>query len=69
MWKEIEALTAKTSLSAEEEEELATKKHVFTLILSADYQQSKLIPYWGCSAQPGSTYYLQKAPHDVSRGP
>ena len=65
MWKEIEALTAKTSLSAEEEEELATKKHVFTLILSADYQQSKLIPYWGRSAQPGSTYYLQKASHDV----
>lgn len=33
IWKEIEALTAKASLSAEEEEELATKKHVFTLIL------------------------------------
>ena len=46
---------AKTSLSTEEEEELATKQHAFTLVLSADYQQSKLIPYWGVSAQPGST--------------
>lgn len=56
---------AKTSLSTEEEEELASKKHVFTLVLSADYQQSKLIPYRGSSAQPGSTYYLQKVSHDV----
>ena len=49
----------------EEEEELASKRHVFTLTISADYQQSKLIPYWGKTAQPGSTYYLQKASHDV----
>ena len=46
-------------------EELASKKHTFTLIISVDYQQSKLIPYWGSSAQPGSTYYLQKVSHDV----
>ena len=64
MWKQIQSLVAKASLTAEEEE-LATKKHAFTLILSADYQQSKLIPYWGSSAQPGSTYYLQKVSHDV----
>ena len=25
----------------------------------------KLVPYWGLSAQPGSTYYLQKLNHDV----
>ena len=47
LWKDLEALMAKTSLSSEEVEELASKKHTFTLILSADYQQSKLIPYWG----------------------
>ena len=41
-WKVIESLMAKTAL-IEEEEELASKKHVFTLVLSADYQQSILI--------------------------
>ena len=35
MWKEIEALTEKSSLTVEEEEELATQKHAFTFILSA----------------------------------
>ena len=25
----------------------------------------KLVPYWGMSAQPGSTYYLQKLNHDI----
>ena len=25
----------------------------------------KLIPYWGLSPPPGSTYYLQKLSHDV----
>ena len=65
MWGEIESLVAKTTLSTEENEELALKKHVFTLIISVDYQQSKLIPYWGSSAQPGSTYYLQKVSHNV----
>lgn len=23
------------------------------------------MPYWGCSALPGSTYYLQKLNHDI----
>ena len=26
---------------------------------------AKLVPYWGLTAQPGSTYYLQKPNHDV----
>ena len=56
---------AKTVLTAAEQELLESKKHAFTLIISTDYQQSKLIPYWGNSAQPGSTYYLQKVSHDV----
>ena len=37
----------------------------FTLVISADYQQSKLIPHWGETAQPGLSYYLQKVSHDV----
>ena len=56
---------SKTSLSSNEAQELAKIQHSFTLILDADYQQSKLIPYWGKTAQPGSTYYLQKVSHDV----
>jgi len=27
--------------------------------ISADYQMQKLVPYWGSSPQPGSTYYFQ----------
>ena len=34
-------------------------------MLSADYQQANLIPHWGSTAQPGSTYYLQKVSTDV----
>ena len=40
-------------------------EHCFTLTISADYQQSKLIPSWGKTEQPGSTYYLQKVSHDI----
>lgn len=32
-------------------------KHCFTLTVSADYQQSKLIPYWWRREQPGSMHY------------
>ena len=66
-WKqiqELEGITA-TSRSSEQSDMLDRKKRAFTLVLSADYQQAKLIPYWGSSAQPGSTYYLQKVSHDV----
>ena len=34
-------------------------------MLSADYQQAKLIPKWGRSEQPGSSYYLQKVSIEV----
>jgi len=44
---------------------LAIRQHCFTLAISADYQQSKLIPSWGKTEQPGSTYYLQKVSHDI----
>ena len=41
--------------------------HSFTLVLSADYQQAKLVPHWGRSAQPASTYYLMMESHDIFR--
>lgn len=64
-WSDIVRLSNKSSLTAAEREELDSLKHCFTLTISADYQQSKLIPSWGKTEQPGSTYYLQKVSHDV----
>ena len=36
---------------------------IFTI--SLDYQQSKLTPHWGASAQPSETYYLRKLSHNI----
>ena len=44
---------------------LAQQKARFDLVLCADYQMCKLVSYWGCSAEPGSTFYLQKLNHDI----
>ena len=44
---------------------LETLRHSFTAVLSCDFQMQKLIPYWGLSSQPGSTYYFQKLSHDI----
>ena len=46
-------------------EELALLERKFVLVVSADYQMAKLVPYWGLSPQPASTYYLQKLSHDI----
>ena len=64
-WKEIKELEDKQELTESENEHLLTRKHVFTLTVSCDYQMSKLVPFWGLSPQPGSTYYLQKLSHDI----
>lgn len=40
-------------------------QHCFTLTVSADNQQSKLVPSWGKTEQPGSMYYLQEVSHDI----
>lgn len=64
-WKEISQLSVEQDPSPEVVSQLAVARHKFTLVLSADYQQSKLIPYWGRTEQPGSTYYLQKVSHDI----
>lgn len=63
--EKINTLQEKTSRNDEEDEELMQLKGRFTLVLSADFQMSKLLPSWGLSPQPGSTYYLQKLSHDV----
>ena len=55
-WSDMEKLS---------QSELDTARHSFTLVLSADYQMQKLVPYWGFSPQPGSTYYQQKLSHDI----
>ena len=64
-WKRIKELEGPSILSEEEEEELTRLHNVFTLTVSADYQMSKLIPFWGMSPQPGSTYCLQKLSNDI----
>lgn len=46
---EIAELTAKPSLTDDEEESLATMKCKFVIVISADYQMNKLIPHWGLS--------------------
>eukprot|EP00475_Leptophrys_vorax_P037503 TRINITY_DN6476_c0_g1_i2.p1 TRINITY_DN6476_c0_g1~~TRINITY_DN6476_c0_g1_i2.p1 ORF type:complete len:527 (+),score=129.96 TRINITY_DN6476_c0_g1_i2:456-2036(+) len=40
-------------------------KEEFVLVLSADFQMSKNLPFFGESPQPGSSYYLQKLTHDL----
>ena len=64
-WKEIQELEQKATLNDDEKEKLTGLKNKFTLVLCADYQMCKLVPYWGMTAQPGCTYYLQKLNHDL----
>lgn len=64
-WLEITSLEQKGALTEEEKVKLEQMKTRFDLVLCADYQMCKLVPFWGCSAQPGSTYYLQKLNHDI----
>ena len=53
--KEIAVLEQKENLSESELEHLTMLKHTFTLTFSCDYQMSKLVPFWGCSPQPGDS--------------
>ena len=64
-WEIICELEAKENRNEQENQTLENLHHNFTLVLSADYQMQKLVPYWGFSPQPGSTYYLQKLSHDI----
>ena len=57
-WAEIASLKQKATLTDEETVTLDGLKKRFTLVLSADFQVCKLVPYLGYSAQPGSTHLL-----------
>ena len=58
-------LQSGSAVATAENDQLDQLKHCFTLVISADYQLQKLVPYWGSSPQPGSTYYLQKLSYDL----
>ena len=62
-WSKIVELENESG--AEDNDKLQHMKASFTLVICADYQQSKLVPFWGNSPQPGMTYYLQKMSYDV----
>ena len=47
------------------ERAIGHSKNRFNLVLCADYQMCKLVPFWGMSAQLGCTYYLQKLKLDL----
>lgn len=55
-WAEITSLEQKATLTNEETVHLNGLKKRFNLVLSAEFQMCQLVPYWGCSAQPGCTY-------------
>lgn len=63
-WKRIRQLQAANGVTAESQMELADLKENFVCVIDADYQMTKLLPYWGYSAQPASTYYKQKLTYD-----
>ena len=54
-FKRISELEAKETLDSDQSEELSMLKLRFDLVISVDYQMSKLLPQWGESPQPGST--------------
>ena len=45
-------------------QELAKLKEEYVCTIDADYQMGKLIPHWGYTAQPSSSYYKQKLSYD-----
>ena len=60
-WKQIQDLQS----SSENPDRLKDPQQNFTLVLSADYQMNKLLPYWGQNPQPGSMYYMQEVSYDL----
>ena len=65
--EEISKLSREQNPSQDTVTKLTVTNHTFTLVLSADFQQSKLIPHWGRTEQPGTPYVLpiQKVSHDI----
>ena len=63
-WSKISEILHKPCPSPDELRELKVLQHCFTLVISADYQQTKLILFWGETERPGSTNYLQNVSND-----
>ncbi len=63
--RSMERLQKRFSNSEEDATKLPEYAKQIVFCLSADYQQSKLTPHWGFSAQPGETYYLRKLSHNI----
>jgi hypothetical protein len=61
----IEELQRKSPKTERDKTKLRELTGQVTFTLSLDYQQSKLIPHWGFSPQPGETYYLRKLSHNI----
>ncbi|MCP4112723.1 MAG: hypothetical protein GY749_45545, partial [Desulfobacteraceae bacterium] len=65
LYRHIEELQRKDSETKRDKTKLQELIGQVTFTLSLDYQQSKLIPHWGFSPQPGETYYLRKLSHNI----
>ena len=63
LYRRIEEL--QKSKSKKGKTELRELKGQITFSLSLDWQQSKLTPNWGFSAQPSETYYFRKLSHNI----
>lgn len=64
-WQAIVSLASWENLDEPGQTQLQLLKESFVLVLSADYQMTKVIPFWGSSAESGMTYYQRKASHDL----
>jgi hypothetical protein len=65
MYQQIEQLQVQEGKSKENQMKLQELEKKITFTLSVDYQQSKLTPHWGFTAQPSETYYLRKLSHNI----
>ena len=64
-WSNIMQSLDRAVLTRQERLDLQEKMNDFVLVVSADYQMSKLVPHWGNSDQPGESYYLRKYKVDI----
>lgn len=62
---EMRGIQCKENQSIEDMRRLEKMENEMTFTLSSDFQQSKLIPHWGNTLQPGETYYLRKLAHNI----
>ena len=64
-WKRIAALEDKSNLNEDESEELAGLKSKFEIVLSANYEMSKLVPFW--ASHPSlAAHIIYRSCHTIS---